>query len=181
MPGFRYKAFISYSHDDEQWATWLHKSLETYRLPKRLVDELGLEHNRLSPIFRDRDELASAHNLSTTILDALRASENLVVICSPSAAQSLWVNREIEEFGRLRDPKRVFCLLIGDSTHSFPPALTAEGMVEPLAADPRDQADGKRGARLKLAASLAGVPYDALRQREARRRARRLAGVIPPP
>ena len=34
---FRYRAFISYSHSDEQWAKWLHKSLETYSVPKHLV------------------------------------------------------------------------------------------------------------------------------------------------
>ena len=34
---FQYRAFISYSHADEEWAKWLHKSLETYRMPKRLV------------------------------------------------------------------------------------------------------------------------------------------------
>jgi len=30
---FKYRAFISYSHADEQWATWLHKAIETYRVP----------------------------------------------------------------------------------------------------------------------------------------------------
>jgi len=29
MPDFKYKAFISYSHNDEKWADWLHKALET--------------------------------------------------------------------------------------------------------------------------------------------------------
>ncbi len=33
----KYWAFISFSHADEEWAKWLHKSLETYRRPKRLV------------------------------------------------------------------------------------------------------------------------------------------------
>ena len=34
---FKYWAFISYSHADEEWAKWLHKSLETYRVPRKLV------------------------------------------------------------------------------------------------------------------------------------------------
>jgi len=33
----KYRAFISYSHADEKWAGWLHKALETYRIPKHLV------------------------------------------------------------------------------------------------------------------------------------------------
>ena len=28
---YKYRAFISYSHRDEKWARWLHRSLETYR------------------------------------------------------------------------------------------------------------------------------------------------------
>ena len=36
-PEFRYRAFISYSHSDERWAQWLHRALETYRLPRHLV------------------------------------------------------------------------------------------------------------------------------------------------
>lgn len=34
---FRYRAFIAYSHQDEVRAKWLHKALETYRVPARLV------------------------------------------------------------------------------------------------------------------------------------------------
>ena len=36
-PAFAYRAFISYSHADKAWADWLHKALETYRVPSRLV------------------------------------------------------------------------------------------------------------------------------------------------
>ena len=34
---FKYKAFISYSHQDKKWGDWLHKSLETYSIPKGLI------------------------------------------------------------------------------------------------------------------------------------------------
>jgi hypothetical protein len=34
---FRYKAFISYSHQDRDWGAWLQRQLEGYRIPKRLV------------------------------------------------------------------------------------------------------------------------------------------------
>jgi len=63
---YKYRAFISYSHADEEWAKWLHKSLETYRMPKRLVGretEFGPVPDRIAPVFRDRDELATATNL----------------------------------------------------------------------------------------------------------------------
>ena len=49
---FRYKAFISYSHSDEEWAKWLHRALETYRVPKHLVGretEFGPVPARIAP------------------------------------------------------------------------------------------------------------------------------------
>jgi hypothetical protein len=52
----RYLAFLSYSHADERWAGWLHRALETYRVPHSLVGSEG-EHGplpaRLFPIFRE--------------------------------------------------------------------------------------------------------------------------------
>lgn len=35
-PEYKYWAFISYSHQDEPWAAWLHKGLETYGVPPAL-------------------------------------------------------------------------------------------------------------------------------------------------
>lgn len=63
---YRYWAFISYSHADEAWARWLHKALETYTVPRRLVGGPhpdGRIPQRLYPVFRDRDELPSSHEL----------------------------------------------------------------------------------------------------------------------
>jgi hypothetical protein len=88
---FKYRAFISYSHSDEKWAQWLHRSLETYRLPKHLVGaqtEFGPVPARFTPVFRDRDELATATNLGATLINALEQSACQIVICSPKAAQS---------------------------------------------------------------------------------------------
>lgn len=37
MDQMKYWAFMSYSHLDAKWANWLHKAVESYRPPKRLV------------------------------------------------------------------------------------------------------------------------------------------------
>lgn len=181
---FKYKAFISYSHGDERWALWLHKALETYRVPKHLVVKHGLPSNRLIPIFRDRDELASSIDLSATITDALKESENLIVICSPTAAESRWVNEEVIQFKRMGKAQQVFCLLVGEPGQSFPSGTlinydvqgrVCSEEVEPLAADAR--LDGKQDAKLKIIAGLLGIGLDELKQRELRRQHQRM-GVL---
>src|SRR5262245_55432304 len=40
--GYRYWAFISYSHHDEVWAHSLHKALENYKVPRKLVAPAAL-------------------------------------------------------------------------------------------------------------------------------------------
>ncbi|HTM29481.1 MAG TPA: toll/interleukin-1 receptor domain-containing protein, partial [Rhodanobacter sp.] len=113
---FAYRAFISYSHADKAWVDWLHKALETYRVPSRLVGTktaAGVIQRRLNPIFRDRDELASAHDLGHKVNAALAESEALIVICSPRSAQSRWVNEEVLAFKRLGRTERIFCLIVG--------------------------------------------------------------------
>jgi hypothetical protein len=101
---FQYWAFISYSHKDEKWAKWLQRNIETYKVYKNLTrvkDGLHDLPNRLFPVFRDRDELAAAADLPEKIRWALEHSRFLVVVCSPNAAQSRWVNEEIRAFKAL--------------------------------------------------------------------------------
>jgi tetratricopeptide (TPR) repeat protein len=197
---FRYYAFIIYSHQDKTWADWLHKALETYAVPKRLAGQTtaaGVIPKRLTPIFRDRDELASAHDLGRKVNEALAQSANLVVICSPHSAASHWVNEEVLAWKRIGQDERIFCLIVdgepnasdlpGRATEEcFAPALRfqldADGQptrerTEPIAADARAGKDGKNNAKLKLIAGLLDVGFDALKQRELQRRTRRMTAV----
>lgn len=81
---FKYWAFISYSHQDKRWGDWLHRALETYRLPRHLHGGRdGDIPRRLMPVFRDREELPSSANLGQVIAEALQQSRTLIVICSP--------------------------------------------------------------------------------------------------
>ena len=63
---------------------------------------------RIAPIFRDRDELPSATDLGSLINAALASSECQIVICSPQAATSKWVNEEILAFKRLGREDRIW-------------------------------------------------------------------------
>jgi len=184
----RYKAFISYSHSDDRWASWLQRALERYRVPKRLVGrdaDHGRVPDRLRPVFRDREDLSSASDLSSRIKQELAASEALIVVCSPAAAASRWVQEEIRYFRELGRTDRILALVVdGDpgadagGGSCFPPALveSADGQRrEPLAADARRYADGKHLALLKIVAGILGVRLDELRRRDAQRRLQRRA------
>ena len=108
---YKYFAFISYSHADERWSRWLHRALETYRIPKRLIGRTtdhGPVPSRLTPVFRDRDELRGEADLSSTVTAALEASRHLIVICSSSAARSRWVDEEVRVFKRMGRQMRNF-------------------------------------------------------------------------
>ncbi|HEY0044524.1 MAG TPA: TIR domain-containing protein [Allosphingosinicella sp.] len=175
-----YTAFLSYSHKDADAARRLHRRLEAYRLPKRLVGAAGARGEvpaRLTPVFRDREELPAAGDLSEMVRSALAQSRALIVLCSPGSAASPWVAREITAFRELHPGRPVLAAIIaGEPCDCFPAPLLANGS-EPIAADLRPERDGQRLGFLKLVAGLAGVPLDALVQRDAQRRLRRVTAV----
>ena len=183
----KYSAFISYNHRDLNWAVWLHRALERYRVPKRLWGRRapwGEIEQRLPPVFRDRDELATSADLAASVKEALAEAATLIVICSPNSAKSRWVNEEIRTFAELGRAASIRLMIVDGEPHAedperecLPPALTAAGAAEPLAADVRKDADGKQSAKLKVLAGVLGVSYDELRQREAVRRHRRMFAV----
>jgi tetratricopeptide (TPR) repeat protein len=183
----RYSAFISYNHRDRNWAVWLHRALEHYSVPERLWGRTapwGKIGPRLPPVFRDRDELATSSDLAAAVKEALANSAFLIVICSPNSARSKWVNEEIQTFISAGREKSIRLIIVDGEPHSadpdrecLPPSLTRDGAPEPLAADVRNDADGKQAAKLKILAGILGVPYDELRQREAARRQKRLAVI----
>jgi eukaryotic-like serine/threonine-protein kinase len=194
----RYYAFLSYSHKDKELADWLHRELEKFRVPHALAGKLtanGVVPRRLTPIFRDQHDLSAGGELAVEIEAALAASQFLVVLCSPTAASSRWMNLEIESFKRTRPEGCVLAAVASgepfasdmpgrEKEESFPVALryrydrrghrTAK-RAEPLAADFRDAGEGKRLAFLKLVAGMLGVGLDELVKREATGRHRRLA------
>jgi tetratricopeptide (TPR) repeat protein len=194
----RYYAFLSYSHKDKELADWLHRELEKFRVPHSLAGKLtanGVVPRRLTPIFRDQQDLSAGADLGEEIKAALAASQFLVVLCSPEAAKSRWTNAEIENFKRTRPEGCVLAAVVAgepfasdipgrEAEECFPPALRyrydrrghqTTKRAEPLAADFRDSGEGKRRAFLKLVAGMLGVGLDDLVQRENVRRHRQMA------
>ena len=144
-------------------------------------------------MFKDREEEAAGASIGNAVETALAGSEFLIVICSPRSAQSKWVDREIAWFKTHRDPAKILALIVDGNPGSadaecFPRALTHrvaadrtitdEPVDAPLAADARISGDGKRRAKLKLAAAMLGVGLDELVNRDERRRAIRTRIVV---
>ncbi|MEP3889157.1 MAG: toll/interleukin-1 receptor domain-containing protein [Hellea sp.] len=200
MGDFKYKAFISYSHKDRKWTRWLHRRLETYPIPKNIIGKTtpaGIIPRRLKPIFRDREELSASNNLGEKIQAALASSKNLIIICSPAAAQSKWVNQEILTFKQNNRDAQLFSVIVEGEPYAstmpgreaeecFPPALrfevNADGTLsdtpaEPLAADLRPHADGKRLGFLKLLSGMIGVGLDEVVQRDMKRSRKRVTAI----
>jgi tetratricopeptide (TPR) repeat protein len=198
---FKYRAFLSYSHRDRKWGEWLHRALEHHRIDRDLVGRhtpAGPVVPTLRPIFRDREDFSAGPSLAEQTLAALEASQFLIVVCSPHAAKSEYVNEEVRRFKTMGRAERVIPIIVdGEPGHPdrecFPPALrfklgedgalTAE-REEPIAADAREQGDGRELARQKLVAGLLGVGLDEIVRRAERARRRRnrfwaaLAGVF---
>jgi tetratricopeptide (TPR) repeat protein len=186
-----YRAFISYSHADRRWAKWLHRRLERFRLGTDLVGRetaVGRVPNALRPIFRDRDDFTAGHSLTEQTLAALDASAALIVLASPAAAGSHYVNEEIRLF-KQRHPGRPIVPVIlrgkpnGGRDECFPPSLrfivgadgaVTEHPVELLAADVRKEGDGEELALAKVVARLIGVSTDDVLKREAIAATRRI-------
>lgn len=198
-----YWAFISYSHQNKAWGEWVQRQLERYRIPRRFVGSetsQGRLPRRLTPIFRDEAELPTSSDLGNAIRDALMASRTLIVVCSPNAVKSRWVNQEIVTFKSLPGDRRhrVLCLIVDGEPNAtdkpqlrakecFPEAIRFEvdaagrltdQRVEPIAADVRAGASGRRVAKLKLIAGVIGVGFDELWQRDAIWRRQRLVLIL---
>ena len=193
----RYNAFISYRHcePDKTIAKALHRKLENYHIPKELRSKLG--RNVLGRVFRDEAELPVTDSLSDAILEALRCTEYLIVICSPRLKESAWCMKEIEIFTRLHGKKKILPVLIeGEPEDSFPESLFYEDIIEkdpdgnevtvridkePLAADCRGGRKAMRDTVIKLSAAMLGLNYDDLKQRHRVERLKRrtiFSGII---
>lgn len=169
---FKYFAFISYVHEkeDEEFASWLQKKIETFWLPRRLRNELNGFPKKIYPVFRDKTDLLPK-NLNEETQENLAASKYLIVICSPrSAIDKRYVQHEVDDFIRLRSVENIIPVIIEGNAQSeaseaecFCPALLNEREKKILPADVdarfREKKEKKQAhytALLKIIALLTG-------------------------
>lgn len=190
-----YNAFISYRHAklDSAIAEHLVKQLEHFHVPHKL--KKNLRHQKITRIFRDKDELPITSDLTETITNALEKAEYLIVICSTNTKESIWVKREINTFLQTHTKDKILTVLCdGEPEEVIPQELLSmekeyvdeNGFthkitipVEPLSCDyrlPRSRADKEELPR--LASALLGCSYDELLRRRRQYAIRRAAIVV---
>ena len=176
---FKYFAFISYNSKDTEWGKKIQKKLEHYRMPSTLCSEHGWNRTPIKPIFFAPTDIQPG-GLTEELQERLKASRNLIVICSPNSAKSEWVGKEIEFFHQLGRTKQIHFFIVDGIPHSvhpdtecFNPIVNTLGLPEILGANIHEKIYrwpwmNKERAYVQLISKLLGVEFDAIWQRHKR-------------
>ena len=170
---FEFYAFISYKREDEYWAGWLQRQLETYRIPAVIRRQRQDVPEKIYPVFRDKTDLTGGKVLNQ-LHKELEDSRFLIVICSPNSAKSSWVNEEIRHFIELGREDYIIPFVVDGEPNAadperecFPEALRADVRSELLGISVTEL--GKRKAFLRVEATLLSLKFDQLVMRDRRR------------
>lgn len=175
-------AFISYSRKDLDFVAVLERTLRRYKPPAGLNAPL-----RYLNIFLDTEDFTGTE-YSQSVAQHLKASRKLIVVCSPNARRSKYVNDEIRIFAQAHGMSDVIPVLAsgipnneaksGDDPEMAFPAALAERLKIPLACDYRgfDPASNKwtsikkyEQSWFQLLANIYDCSRDEIDQREQRR------------
>lgn len=177
MHEYKYFAFISYSSLDVKWGKLLQRKLEHYRMPATLCSEHGWERMPIKPVFFAPTDIQPG-GLTEELQKRLRASRNLIVICSPNSAQSEWVGKEIEYFHNLGRTKQIYFFIVDGIPYSkekdcFNSIVKTLGIPEILAPNIHERIYrwpwlNKERAYVQLISKLLDVEFDAIWQRHKR-------------
>lgn len=99
-------AFISYSRKDKVFASLVEKALENYTPPK----SSAISQKRLN-IFRDEEDFTGT-DYHKAVRKHLQESRKLILICSPAARASCYVNDEVRIFAEVNGGDNIIPILL---------------------------------------------------------------------
>ena len=176
---FKYYAFISYNSHDTAWGKRLQRKLENYRMPTTLCSKHGWKRQPMRPVFFAPTDIQPG-GLTAELQERLKASQHLVVVCSPNSAQSEWVGKEIAYFHSLGRTDNIHFFIVDGVPHSgnketecFNPVAEELGLPEILGANIHEKIYrwpwlNRERAYVQLITKLLGVEFDAVWQRHRR-------------
>ena len=174
-----YFAFISYSSKDIEWGKRVQQKLEHYRLPAAVCRKYGYDRIPVKPVFFAPSDIQPG-GLNEELKERLRASRNLIVICSPNSAASEWVGKEIRFFHELGRTDHIHFFIVDGIPHSgqkdtdcFNPVIKDLGIPEILGANIHEKIFNwswlnRERAYVQLITKLLGVEFDEIWQRHKR-------------
>lgn len=148
-------------------------------MPATLCREHGWDRTPIKPVFFAPTDIQPG-GLTEELQERLRASRNLIVICSPNSAKSNWVGKEIEFFHQLGRTKQIHFFIVegtpnsgNHETECFNPIISTLGLPEILGANIHEKIFrwpwmNRERAYVQLISKLLGVEFDTLWQRHKR-------------
>lgn len=176
---YKYFAFISYNYKDTCWGKRVQRKLEGYRMPSTLCSEHGWKRKPIRPVFFAPTDIQPG-GLTEELQERLKASRNLIVICSPNSAKSEWVGKEIEYFHSLGRTDNIHFFIVDGIPHSgnedtecFNPITDTLGLPEILGANVHEKVSpwpwvNRERAYVQLVTKLLCVEFDSIWQRHKR-------------
>ena len=177
---YKYVAFISYKSEDEKWARWLQRRMESYKLPTTIQRQLNTKEKKIGRCFIYHNDIR-LDTLRDELNRNLEKSQWLIVICSKAAAHSPWVGNEVETFAKMHLKNRVLAFIVNGVPYSndeeecypeplrtlFPHTSDPHTTRELLGANVNEKGNScklqkKERALIQILATIIGVEFDSL-------------------
>lgn len=127
---YKYFAFISFQSGDAQEAVRLQHAIERYRLPAVLCKQDSSIPRRIKPLYCYINDMHAGEELMLELKSRMEQSRYLIVVCSPRAAQSAYINSGIDYFVSLGRRDSIIPIIVdgipysgNEATECFPEAL----------------------------------------------------------
>ncbi len=126
----KYFAFISFQSSDAREAVRLQHAIERYRLPAVLCKQDSSIPRRIKPLYCYLNDMHAGEELMQELKSRMEQSRYLIVVCSPRAAKSAYINSGIDYFVSLGRRDCIIPIIVDGipysndpETECFPEAL----------------------------------------------------------